>query len=259
MVPLLIGNLTEDVNGYLTVSRETAKQSNYRRMDNLKTIVGRIERRLAAIGSNPTAASRQAGLSPSAIYNLQRGARGKIPVKGGHSKTYDAIAPVLKTSVAWLTKGEGPEEVDPDQRPPRAIGRERVNSRVVRVPLLDLVTAGKLKGPLSQIPMSDVPLLTFADLGRGEFFALRVEQDADSMDRLSPPGSILVVNKSDRELRNGRCYIFEIDGEMTYKMWNEEPRYLAPYSTNPIHKPIIPKRMRDLGVIGRVKRTVLDL
>lgn len=132
--------------------------------------------------------------------------------------------------------------------------------KVQPVPLLDTVSAGKLKTPSSQIPVEDVPLLAFADLGRGDFFALRLEADADSMDRISPPGSILVVNKADRELRHGRCYIFSIDGETTYKMWQEgDPAYLAPFSTNPIHKPVFIRRKRDFDVIGRVKRTVLDL
>ncbi|TXH32082.1 MAG: hypothetical protein E6Q98_25860 [Rhodospirillaceae bacterium] len=132
--------------------------------------------------------------------------------------------------------------------------------RTIDVPLLDTVTAGKLKTPSSQIPVEDVPLLAFADLGRGEFFALRLEDDADSMDRVSPPGSIVIVNKADRELRNGKYYIFSIDGETTYKMWvDDDPAYLAPYSTNPTHKPIFVRRKRDFDVIGRVKRTVLDL
>jgi SOS-response transcriptional repressor LexA len=137
---------------------------------------------------------------------------------------------------------------------------EKGSSKIVQVPLLDNVTAGKLKTPSSQIPVEDVPLLAFADLGRGEFFALRLEDDADSMDRVSPPGSVVIVNKADRELRNGKYYIFSIDGETTYKMWvDDEPAYLAPYSTNPTHKPIFVRRKRDFDVIGRVKRTVLDL
>ncbi|KRR21884.1 LexA family transcriptional regulator [Bradyrhizobium retamae] len=132
--------------------------------------------------------------------------------------------------------------------------------KVLQIPLLDTVTAGKLKAPSSQIPMEDVPLLAFADLGRGDWFALKVEQDADSMDRVSPPGSTLLINKADRELRSGRCYIFSVDGETTYKMWQDgDPAYLAPFSTNPSHKPIFIRRKRAFDVIGRVKRTVLDL
>ncbi|MDB5603541.1 MAG: putative phage repressor [Bradyrhizobium sp.] len=88
-------------------------------MDPLKKIVGRIERRLMALETNATAASRAAGLSAGAIRNLQRGAKGEIPVKGGNAKTFDALAPVLKTTVAWLTKGEEPE-VSEDGVPTRA-------------------------------------------------------------------------------------------------------------------------------------------
>ncbi len=83
------------------------------------------------------------------------------------------------------------------------------------------------------------------------------------MDRLSPDGSIIVVNRRDRELVPGRCYVFAIGGQTTYKRWQpargDDPAYLEPYSTDPIHKPIFIHRKRDFGVIGRVKRTVLDL
>jgi SOS-response transcriptional repressor LexA len=126
------------------------------------------------------------------------------------------------------------------------------------VPLLDSVTAGRLASPASQIPVEKVPLLAFADLGRGEFFALRVE--GDSMDRYSPEGSVIVVNKADRTLLNGKCYVFAIRGETTYKMWQGgDMPHLAPYSTNPVNKPIFFKRKGDLEVVGRVKRTLMDL
>ncbi len=164
------------------------------------------------------------------------------------------LAPLLNTAAdALLLVAEG------NEAPEKALKGQR---RLVSVPLLDTVTAGKLKTPSSQIPLGDVPLLAFADLGRGDWFALKVEDkgDGDSMDRISPPGSILLVNKADRELRHGKCYIFSIEGETSYKMWQDgEPPYMAPYSTNPIHKPIFVKRKRDFDVIGRVKRTVLDL
>jgi len=78
-------------------------------MDNLKTIVRRIERRLEIVGKNPTQASREAGLSESAIYNLQRGAKGKIPTKGGNASTFVALAPVLGTTPGWLMTGDGGE------------------------------------------------------------------------------------------------------------------------------------------------------
>lgn len=161
------------------------------------------------------------------------------------------LAPLLGTTpdVLLLVSEDGPRD--------RSAKGQR---RLISVPVIDTITAGKLKAPSSQIPIEDVPLLAFADLGRGEWFALRLESDADSMDRISPPGSLVIVNKADRELRNGAYYVFSLDGEATYKMWQEgEPPYLAPCSTNPIHKPIFIKRKRGFDVIGRVKRTLLDL
>lgn len=129
-----------------------------------------------------------------------------------------------------------------------------------RVPLLERVTAGRLKMPVSQLPPDEIKWMTFSGLGHGEFIALKVEDDADSMDRISPPGSIIVVNKADTDLKSGRYYIFEIAGKTTYKMWQAgPPSYLAPYSTNPTHKPQFIKRKSDFEVIGRVKRTLLDL
>jgi SOS-response transcriptional repressor LexA len=135
---------------------------------------------------------------------------------------------------------------------------DRATPKLTLIPMLDSVTAGRLRAPTSQIPVEDVPLLAFADLGRGEFFALKVE--GDSMDRYSPEGSTIVVNKADRTLISGKCYIFALRGQTTYKMWQGgETPHLAPYSTNPINKPIFFKRKADLEVIGRVKKSLLDL
>jgi SOS-response transcriptional repressor LexA len=131
------------------------------------------------------------------------------------------------------------------------------NREIVSVPLLSWVSAGQLTDATSQIQVEDVPLLAFADLGRGEFFALQVQ--GDSMDRISPDGSTIVVNRADRELVTGRCYVFSVRGATTYKRWNAEPPYLAPYSTNPTHQPVFIRRLRDMEVVGRVRRTMLNL
>lgn len=129
---------------------------------------------------------------------------------------------------------------------------------LVPVPLIDWVTAGKLGEPNSQLPVEKMPRIAFSDLGDGDFFATRVK--GDSMDRLSPEGSIIIVNRNDRDLVSGKCYIFAIDGTTTFKMYQaDDPPYLAPYSTNPANKPIFPKKKHAWEVVGRVKRTILDL
>ncbi len=174
-------------------------------------------------------------------------------VEGKKESFNQSKLPLVAEALSWTVSDLLGEK--PGDRP-----KERGSPKITRLPLLDIVSAGKLKNPSSQIPVEDVPLLAFADLGRGDFFALKVEKDADSMDRVSPEGSIIVVNRAEKTLVNGKFYVFSIKGEITYKMWQggENP-HLAPYSTNPANKPIFFKRKSDLEVIGRVKRTVLDL
>jgi SOS-response transcriptional repressor LexA len=129
---------------------------------------------------------------------------------------------------------------------------------LVPVPLVDWISAGRLATSESQLPVEKVPLLAFADLGAGDFFATRVK--GDSMDRLSPEGSIIIVDRNDKTLIGGKCYVFAVKGETTFKMYQaDDPPYLAPYSTNPSNKPIFPKKKTDWEIVGRVKRTLLDL
>ncbi|MGB6080262.1 MAG: S24 family peptidase [Xanthobacteraceae bacterium] len=202
----------------------------------------RVERRLREIELGPVEAVEPiAGLERNYIRDLIEGkkesfSQSKLPL----------VAEALRWSVTELLGGTDATQV-------------RASSKITRVPLLDSVTAGRLRAPASQIPVEDVPLLAFADLGRGEWFALKV--DGDSMDRVSPDGSRIVVNRTDRTLVSGKPYVFSNRGETTYKLWRPEPPRFVPFSTNPMHEPIYCKNRKEAEgmVIGRVKRTVLDL
>lgn len=95
----------------------------------LEGILRRIEQRLSATGQTANAASK-AARRPDAIRNLRRAiAKGR---KGISTDTLSALAPVLKTSVAWLMEAEGPEEIEED-------AGSRVNARVWRERLLVVV------------------------------------------------------------------------------------------------------------------------
>lgn len=141
----------------------------------------------------------------------------------------------------------------PEPQPHAAAGR--FVARVV--PLLSWVSAGELADSDSQIPLEDVPLLAYTELPRGDYFALKVV--GDSMDRISPDGSIILVNRAERTLVSDAAYVFAVRGEATYKLWQPSPPHLAPLSTNPRHKPIFVKGRTDLEVIGRVRRSCLEL
>lgn len=123
------------------------------------------------------------------------------------------------------------------------------------IPLVSWVSAGKL----SEAEMDEsADKVAVAGLGDGDFIALRVV--GDSMDRISPDGSIIVVDRSIKDPVHGRYYVFSLRGEATYKQYRAgDPSYLAPYSTNPENRPIFIKGKRDLVVVGRVRRTILDL
>lgn len=130
-------------------------------------------------------------------------------------------------------------------------------SRFTPVPLISWVSAGKLADPGSQVDERAVERLAIADLGPGEFFALRVK--GTSMDRYSPENSIVVVNRRERDLQEGKPYIFAVRGEVTYKIWRNSPARLAPYSTDPTNEPIFIDKKSSLIVIGRVRRSILEL
>lgn len=197
-------------------------------------------------GMGSTELARQIGDSKQNVSRWRVQSRALPPTAA------DKIAPVLETTAAALLLIDTPARR-------RAAKAEKPTPKIANVPLLDTVPAGKLSAPTSQLPIEDVPLLAFADLGRGEFIALTVM--GDSMDRISPEGSVVVVNKAERTLVAGKPYVFCHKGEVTFKLWRPEPPRLQPFSTNPSHEPIFVKSKADAEklVVGRVKRTVLDL
>lgn len=155
----------------------------------------------------------------------------------------------FQVSPEWLLTGRGKDEA--------ALNKAAADSPLIHVPLVSWVSAGKLAEANSPAPVQDVPLLAFSDLGRGDFIALRVS--GDSMDRVSPDGSIIIVNRSDKRLQRDKPYVFSIRGEATYKYWEPDPvPRLEPRSFNPANKPIFVGE-DEMEVVGRVRRTMFDL
>lgn len=212
----------------------------------MKTMGDRLrEARIAAgFGSARAAATRHGWtISTYSAHENGQNQYGESDAKE-YAKRYKVLS-------GWLLTGEGP------RTPPKQEDQEP-RRKITEVPVLDWVSAGRLAEPNSQIPVEDVPLLAFADLGRGDFFALTVQ--GTSMDRISPDGSVIIVNRSDKQLVSGRPYVFAIRGEATYKIWQGgDPPYLEPSSWDAAHKPIFIKKAKDLEVVGRVRRTLKDL
>lgn len=155
-------------------------------------------------------------------------------------ETFEALAHALGVPITFFFENAG--------MPP--------GGDVTMVPLVSWVRAGALEDSTPTSEVGEDRYIPVTDLGRGDFFALRVI--GDSMDRFSPEGSTIVVDRADKTLLRDKPYVFadKLEGA-TYKLWRPgPPPMLAPHSTNPNNQPIFPRR--KIHVIGRVRRTILD-
>lgn len=128
-----------------------------------------------------------------------------------------------------------------------------VTDALTEVPLVAWVSAGELRDLTA-----DEALLTlkFVGLPPGDWIALKVE--GDSMDRISPPDSIILVNRSDRRLVPNACYVIDDgEGNSSYKRYRSNPSRYEPVSTNKDLSAIFPES--EPTIVGRVRRTILDL
>ncbi|QRM55126.1 S24 family peptidase [Sinorhizobium sp. BG8] len=123
------------------------------------------------------------------------------------------------------------------------------------VPLISWVSAGTL----SRDDAADEHLgsLIVADLPKGDWIALRVE--GNSMDRISPPESIIFVDRGDTKLVNNGCYVIDDgEGNATYKRYRPgPPQRFEPVSTDPNIEPIYFDN--EPRVVGRVRRSLINM
>ena len=156
------------------------------------------------------------------------------------------IAVALGVTEEWLLTGRLPMERT-DSSPPAVVA--------VPVPIVTWISAGSMARDHAQQDIIG-EIDTFGLDGKGRWIALRVE--GDSMDRISPPGSLIFVNLGDKRLVPNACYIIANgDGEASYKRFRANPARFEPVSTNPAHEAIFPDG--EPAVIGRVRRSVLDM
>lgn len=207
-----------------------------------KVLGDRIRERLRLIDATQEALATAVGMKQQSIAMI---IAGKVKRPG---KLLE-IARFLRTTQEYLLGDTN----DPNPLPARV----SQPSTGILIPILTMVSAGRLADANVPTPDDDAPTILVDDLGRGDFFALEVE--GDSMDRLSPPKSRIIVNRRERTPQKGKPYVFAVRGQVTYKLWHPKPLYLAPFSTNPMNEPIFVDKKRDLEIIGRVRRTILDL
>lgn len=151
------------------------------------------------------------------------------------------IAQALNVTEEWLLFGR-----EPKLRPPTNL--------IVPVPIITWVSAGSLSE--AEHIDEEKGILAVSNLNpRGKWFALEVK--GDSMDRISPNGSIILVDYNDKQLVPNACYIISNErGSATYKRYRPTPQRFEPVSTNPTYETIFDG---NISVVGRVRRSILDM
>lgn len=197
----------------------------------------RLKAAMAAAGfENPSDAARAWRYNKNTLISYSNGNR---PVsRQGAAK----LAELLGVTAGWILYGD----------------EERQVTETVQVPLVSWVSAGNLKGQ-DGVTSADIErFVPVANLPKGDWMALSV--DGDSMNRVAPPGSVIIVNRAEDALINDRFYVFALEtGEATFKRYRRQPQpMLQPFSTNLDHLSI-PILDDEFYVIGRVRRVITDL
>lgn len=145
--------------------------------------------------------------------------------------------------------GVGVQELDPSYSP------DAGGIPTLIVPHLAWVNAGAMMR--EDVSDEAIGALRVADLAAsGDWIALNVI--GDSMDRISPPESVIFVDRKDKYLVPNACYVIADDeGNATYKRYRSGPMRFEPVSTNPAHEPIFPDN--DPIIVGRVRRSVINM
>lgn len=181
---------------------------------------------------------RALGISQSLVIN---NANGNNAIS---KKAAEAYARVFGHTAGWYLFGEN--------------GPAAAEAVLIDIPLISSVAASRLKEQEGVSPADVERYLHADDLPAGDWVALTVE--GTSMDRLAPDGSVIIINRADSTLLDGRYYVFSVDnGAATFKTYRRNPERLQPFSTNPDHMSIPVTGDTDLYVFGRVRRVIQDV
>lgn len=201
----------------------------------------RLTKAMAAAGVTRTQAAERWGWNQNSLKSNMNGIR---PFSFATAKRYAAR---LNVRPEWLYDGLGEMRVPPSRskRPDR------------QVPVISWVSAGKLAdiGDLDHV--DELSRITVSGLSSGEYFATEVK--GDSMDRVSPEGSTIIVRTDISRPVAGRFYIFSVDGETFFKRYYDDPVVrFEPFSTNPANRTLFPAE-KGWSVVGQVVRSFIDL
>ena len=127
----------------------------------------------------------------------------------------------------------------------------KASPNVVLVPIINVVEAGEFADTTPDEPPSAEHSIVVEHPCK-TIFALRIE--CDSMDRVAPENSLIVVDYSKKKAKDGELFVFRRDGEATFKRFrtDDSGAWLEPDSNNPRHASLFPGSGEAIEVIGRV-------
>lgn len=162
---------------------------------------------------------------------------------------------LLGGSIEWYLTGTGKS---PDDTPNT---KQETFDNYLRVPLVSWVSAGRM-GESQSVEIDDIdelPSIHAPDLDpSGDWIALRV--DGRSMDKISPHDSIIFVNRKDKNLVDRGIYVFaDGEGGATFKQFRYPNRLCVMTTKTDDYKDIVIEDGNMPEVVGRVKKTILDL
>ncbi|OJF97601.1 XRE family transcriptional regulator [Pararhizobium antarcticum] len=199
----------------------------------MSSIAENLKRLRKLRGFSQATLAEKSGVSQQLISQLENG-------KNQKTTELPALASAL---------GASAHEIDEDFTP----DLEGVPTAVV--PVLSWISAGAmLRDDLSDEAKGAIRVASLPPTG--DWIALQVV--GDSMDRISPPESTIIVDRRDKRLVTNACYVIaDDDGNATYKRYRAGPVRFEPVSTNPAHEPLFPDN--DPIIIGRVRRSILEM
>jgi SOS-response transcriptional repressor LexA len=178
-------------------------------------------------------------------------------------KTQKALASHLNLAhpqITQLLKGKRRLKVDEVPRIADFLGidppKDDATDEIIRVPLVSWVSAGEMADQAAVVDLTDYPTIAVSRLPNSRWISLRV--DGPSMNKISPPDSLIFVDLNDRRLVSNACYVIADEtGAATYKRYrpNDQPPF-QPASYEDIPPP---KLEGAVTIIGRVKRSMIDM
>lgn len=197
----------------------------------------KIRSRLRELSKSARRASLDGGLTSDAIRNVLR-----TKSRNPRRDTLEGIARGLNWTLEELLELPSAGNVSAIEKP------------VQNVPLVSWVMAGRLTETEDPYAVGDAADYIAVTHQLNTLIALKV--NGQSMNRVAPEGSTVIVDYADKSLESGRYYVVKLGGDATFKRYRSNPDRLEPDSTEPHETVFI---QSEIEVVGRVIQVINEL